>query len=106
MRIAKALAVMALFPVLLALAGCDDDEWDNPFGEETKLVIANLTATDAEVAIDQHQNGSVRYLGIVPAGARREWEVDTGWAWVYVDGDAVESLLDADYDGWLEIRDE
>jgi hypothetical protein len=104
MRIMRATGLACVVLTCLLMASCDDG--CDFCGERTNLVVANLTPTDAEISIDECQDGCFRYLGVVPAGISRKWEVDTGWAWVYIDGDAVEIYLDPGYDGWLEIREE
>ena len=105
MNAKKALLAVIALPFMLGLAGCDEDEWDNPFGEETHLVVSNNTSEDVFVEIDQHQNGQIRTLGTVPAGQIAKWRVDTGWAWLFVDNDAIEIYLDDEYDGWFEINE-
>ena len=96
---------MLAVPLAIGLAGCDEDDWDNPFDEETSLVVVNNSSEDAFIEIDQHQNGHIRTLGNVPAGQTMKWKVETGWAWLFVDEDAIEIWLDSEYDGWFEITD-
>ena len=104
MKTRRVFFTIIALPFLLGLVGCDEDDWDNPFGEQTNLIVVNLTSEDVEVEIDQHQNGHIRYLGIVHAGETRKWKVDAGWAWLFIDYDAVEIYLDDEYDGWFEVR--
>jgi len=89
--------------LLFAISGCDDD--DDWFDEQTHLVVVNLSSSAANVQIDEDQDGGVRSLGIIQPGQTLKWEVDTGWAWLFIDSDVVEIWLDPDYDGWFEIRD-
>ncbi len=105
MNVKKALLTVIALPFVLGLVGCDEDDWDNPFGNETNLVFSNNTSEDVFVEIDQHQNGQIRTLGTVPAGQTAKWSVDTGWAWLFVDNDAIEIYLDDEYDGWFEINE-
>ena len=105
MKSAGKILLIGPFLLALVLTGCNEDEWDNVFGEETHLVIVNTTSEDVFAEIDQHQNGLIRVLGIVPAGRTMKWDVDTGWAWIFIDDEAIEIYLDADYDGWFEISD-
>lgn len=94
----------ALFTIvfLFLIAGCDDDEL---FDEETNLVVVNLSSHPANVEIDEGQDGGVRPLAVIQPGQTLKFNVDTGWAWLFVDSDVIEIWLDPEYDGWFEIRD-
>ena len=103
MKTKKTLLLLFVFALWIPILGCDDD--DDWFEESTNLVVVNLSSHAANVQIDEDQDGGVRSLGIIQPGQTIKWEVDTGWAWLFVDSDVVEIWLDPDYDGWFEIRD-
>ena len=103
MKIRKIYFALFVLPFFFSIFGCDDD--DGIFDEETHLVVVNLSSHPANVQIDENQDGGVRPLAVIQPGQTLKFDVDTGWAWLFVDSDVVEIWLDPDYDGWFEISD-